>query len=177
MRSSDKPAERGWREPEGPCRGSTSGTKMHELLGAWGERGQWSKEGGGGALGGPRPARWSRMALMILESVMVVSTRMRPPHSWHSRDVDANGAAHEVGPGPVAGWGGVGLGGGIVSSGCWLRLSPVAHDGAAVLGVGGEDAMVEHEVDTWARDEGGETADELVRGEVEVGGAIAPRVP
>ncbi len=37
--------------------------------------------------------------------------------------------------------------------------------------------MVEHEVDAGARHEGGEAADELVRGEVEVGGAVTPRMP
>lgn len=78
-------------------------------------------------------------------------------------DVEAEGAAHEVGPGAVARGAG-----GVVGR-------TVGDDALTPLGAGGKDAVVEEEVDVGAGDEGRELYEQLDGVEEQVGGAVVPR--
>lgn len=76
-----------------------------------------------------------------------------------AEDVEAERVAHERGPGGIVGAGAVG---------------GLGNDGSAVLGVGGEDAVVERGVCPRPGDEGGQAGEEGADAHRDVGGSVGP---
>ncbi len=99
------------------------------------------------------------------------------------QDIHIEGAPHEVSPGPIAGWGGSlrlqlhDAARARVNSACFHQRglrALVGHGAGTPAGVGGENAMVEHEIDARPRSQGGEPFEEFQGLKEEVAGAIVP---
>jgi hypothetical protein len=96
--------------------------------------------------------------------------------------VKFKGAPHQVSPGPVAGFARTGTleftDAARAGLGCGRLLRDprvlVGGSPAAPAGMGGEDSMVQHEIDAGARDQGGELFEEFLGLEEQGAGAIVP---